>query len=143
MSEPTPDRVPLAKTREKDRRSKKNRKDLTRALYTRHFVGRIEGLERDIYDIGTSNQADMVMQTTKKITNYAEHTLKEYQDTRLAIENVEDANVPRLLLKLAANTKKDLNDKSSTDIDINKAETKFNELIYLNEIDTHVKSLDE
>ena len=88
MSDPIPDSVPSAKTGEKGRRSKKNRKDLTRPSYARPFEGRTEGLEDAIYDIGISNQADMFMQSTKKIANYAGRTLKESQDTRLAIKTL-------------------------------------------------------
>ena len=140
MSDPTPDSVPSAKNGEKGRRSKKNRRDSARPpSYARHtqFTGRTEGLEDAIYDIGISNQADMFMQTTKKIANYAGRTLKESQDTRLAIENVEDVDVPRPVLKIAAKAKKDPEDKDSA------SEDEFNKLIYLKEIDTYVKSLDE
>ena len=58
------------------------------------FKGETEALHGHIYDVGTSNQADLFTETTKKIAGYAGRTCKEPQDIRRAIEDIDDINIP-------------------------------------------------
>ena len=55
--------------------------------------GRTEELDGYIYDVGTNTQAQLFADTTREIAEYAGRTLKEAQDIRTAIEELEDTTL--------------------------------------------------
>ena len=55
------------------------------------FKGKTNELEGFIYNVGVANQSHIFATTTKEVSKYAGHNLKESQDIRLAIEKVQDA----------------------------------------------------
>ena len=92
----------LTKTRSndgKDKNTSNRRKGRTRGQRNRFvqpakFKGKTEALHSYIYDVGTSNQADLFTKTTKKIASYAGRTCKEPQDIRRSIEDIDDVDIP-------------------------------------------------
>ena len=92
----------LTKTRSNDGNNKNTgnrRKGRTRGqqnifVQPAKFKGETEALHGHIYDVGTSNQADLFTETTKKIASYAGRTCKEPQDIRRSIEDIDDVDIP-------------------------------------------------
>ena len=60
------------------------------------FKGKTDKLEEHFYNIGVANQSQLFANTTKEVAEYAGQNLKESQDIRLSIEQVDDVtfNIP-------------------------------------------------
>ena len=83
-------------------------------------VGKTEDLNGFMFDVGSNSQAQLFTNTTREIAEYAGQTLKELQDIKQAIENLNKTS-----FKLP--------------VRINKGDMLINNVIFNRQFDNHFK----
>ena len=67
--------------------------DITKVWDITKFKGETNGLYGNVYNVGTTTQAEQFTETTKKLASYAGRTCKEPQDIHRAIEDLKEVTI--------------------------------------------------
>ena len=89
--------APPVQQQQKRYRKRGNRRFYRKANNTQNtkLKGKTEELDGFVYDVGSMSQAQLFADTTREIAEYAGRTLKEAQDIRMAIEDLEEITLNR------------------------------------------------
>ena len=89
--------APPVQQQQKRYRKRGNRHFYRKANNTQNtkLKGKTEELDGFVYDVGSMSQAQIFVDTTREIAEYTGRTLKEAQDIRMAIEDLEEITLNR------------------------------------------------